>query len=278
MLFAILIFNLVRGAYFVILSQGITGAVVEYTLVVLPTFFYFTAFTLIIGYWAVTCVRQLQILMNPQLFHRYVKIVIGGINVGLYSIFILFILLYNFLVANTQSSQCGARVAADLSTVNQNQKYISYAYAILLPVLSFVAAVGFMYYGTKLTLKLAKSRKSKNVGKRQVTLIAVIFALSFILHCIFILIVVGLNTANVYFSFVGLVITEALPSVFVLSLYKRIKRKKTHSSSETTGTNKGSFRQSIESVDIDLPKMADRLDSINERSTSLELSTDEHST
>jgi hypothetical protein len=41
----------VRSAFFFVVAQNISGIVLDFLLAVLPTFIYFTAFTLIIGLW-----------------------------------------------------------------------------------------------------------------------------------------------------------------------------------------------------------------------------------
>jgi hypothetical protein len=65
-------------------------------------------------------------------------------------------------------------------------------------------------------------------------MVTLVSAVAFILHCIFIIILTSLNKPVLIFSFVGLVVTEIIPSVYILVTQTRIAKSRTETSKKLT--------------------------------------------
>src|SRR3569623_1311196 len=72
-------FIVVRTIYFFSVPTAIEAAAVDYFLVILPTFFYFTSFTLIVVLWAVLVTKKLT--ASKRSFIDVVKRVAIGISI-----------------------------------------------------------------------------------------------------------------------------------------------------------------------------------------------------
>jgi hypothetical protein len=74
----------------------------------------------------------------------------------------------------------------------------------------------------------------------QVLGLALVGSIGFLLHCIFIIILTSLNKPVLIFSFVGLIVTEIMPSLYILITQSRItqarKSIKTETSQSATAT------------------------------------------
>jgi hypothetical protein len=81
-----------------------------------------------------------------------------------------------------------------------------------------------------------------------------VYTLTFFLHCVFILVLVGLNNTNVVFTFVGLLLTEVLPSLFLLSLYRKGNSSKRNSDSPPKTSGKDSSVAAKESSAVETGK------------------------
>jgi len=84
--------------------------------------------------------------------------------------------------------------------------------------------VGFIYFGSKLYLETKKTSTNNTNTHKKLFWVTTVCSCSFILHCIFILVLAGLSEPNIWFSFFGLIITEIVPSVFVIVTFWRLKR------------------------------------------------------
>lgn len=101
----------------------------------------------------------------------------------------------------------------------------------------------------------------------QISRISVVFSVSFILHCIFILIVIGLKEPNAAFSFVGLVATEMIPSFLFLFSNRRFQWKylirKSTSHSDSTSNTREATSNTVQS-----PKIHTEMTTITSSNTS----------
>jgi len=236
MIVFIFLFNGVRGVYFFLLPIGFNAksAVSDYVLVVLPTFFYFTAFTIIVSLWAVVC---LQPMVKSNLsFDKLVNRLNLIINTLLYLFFILICLLFQYLQI-TPPSDCGARVLVVAAVAVQAN--LALVYAVVIAFISFVVGIGFIAFGSKLFAEL-NTNTSKRLSKKtrlqkQTFIITLVCSISFILHCIFILILATLKQANIIFSFVGLLVTEVAPSFILLAVSENLKESSSSSTSGISG-------------------------------------------
>ncbi|KYR01438.1 hypothetical protein DLAC_01419 [Tieghemostelium lacteum] len=206
-------FCFIRMIYFFILPQGNiidqSANVGEYILVVLPTFLYFTSFTIVVVIWYTLTTNS----FSSNLFKRMYRLIFL-INLVLYILFIVIVLVFNFTKEKTPPT-CGGRILAEYTNTSP-QKVVSILYAVLQSVLSLAIGLAFMYYGKKIYNRLSeiKTRSdASDIQKKKVLYIGVICSSGFILHCVFIIILVSANPSNVIFSFIGLVVTEIIPVV-----------------------------------------------------------------
>ena len=54
--------------------------------------------------------------------------------------------------------------------------------------------------------------------------VTLVSSVAFILHCGFIIVLVALPSPNIDFSFAGLLVTEILPSIFILITFELLQR------------------------------------------------------
>ncbi|KAM9986263.1 hypothetical protein ACTFIY_010701 [Dictyostelium cf. discoideum] len=211
-------FSLIRSIYFFILPNGIiteTTTVGNYILVVLPTFLYFTSFTIVIVIW--------YMLSNASSFsndiYGRINMMVFLINVVLYIVFIIIVIVYNFTKQSTPKS-CGGRLLINLEQTTP-QNAVSIFYAVLQACLSLAIGIAFIYYGRQIYNKLSAlssktSQTSANKQRNRTFVITVLCGTGFVLHCIFIVILVSVNPSNIIFSFVGLIVTEMIPVIVLL--------------------------------------------------------------
>ncbi|KAM9940645.1 hypothetical protein ACTFIT_007155 [Dictyostelium discoideum] len=234
------IFILIRAIYFFIIPSGAlqNNSSADYILVVLPTFIYFTAFTIIVSLW--------YMIVNSKdsgrtLFKR-LKIIILATNLILYLLFIVIVLVFNY-TEDHPSNDCGTRIVLEVSSTT-SQYVVSIVYAIIQAIISFVIGSAFLYLGGSLYLSMRSIKKNRNGGstnggsssgggsgssgnssssQHQKKIFIVTFACSigFIIHCVFVLILVAANPSNITFSFLGLIITEIIPSLSIFYCYNQ---------------------------------------------------------
>eukprot|EP01132_Coremiostelium_polycephalum_P003595 gene3595-4477_t len=217
-------FSLIRSIYFFILPAGVfsQGAnVADYVLVVLPTFLYFTSFTVVVVIWYV--LSNAETTFGQNLFKR-INMTILGINLVLYILFIVIVLVFNFTTEKPPPT-CGGRIVGKYSNTSP-QKVVSILYAVLQAVLSLLIGLAFIYYGRKVYLKLAslKGQSSENSRrqKKKTLAMAIICSSGFVLHCIFIIILASAAPSNIIFSFIGLLVTEIIPVLTLFITYNQI--------------------------------------------------------
>ncbi|KAN0034967.1 hypothetical protein ACTFIV_001507 [Dictyostelium citrinum] len=259
-------FSLIRSIYFFILPNGIiteTTTVGNYILVVLPTFLYFTAFTIVIVIW--------YMLSNASSFsndiYGRINMMVFLINVVLYIVFIIIVIVYNFTKQSTPKS-CGGRLLINLEQTTP-QNAVSIFYAVLQACLSLAIGVAFIYYGRQIYNKLSalstKTSQTANKQRNRTFVITVLCGTGFVLHCIFIIILVSVNPSNIIFSFVGLIVTEMIPVIVLLvtnnqiplgkytrkSIRSIVKMKSSNSSStDLTSTTSKSNKNSSNSITL----------------------------
>jgi hypothetical protein len=153
--------------------------------------------------------------------------VIIGINVVLYGFMILIIILFNQFPPTIEKS-CGNRVVYPIDY--DKQKQVSVAYAAVIAGISFLMATGFLGFGLNLHSQISGTRKMLNQkAEKTVTKLTsskidnlklfyktLFNSIVFLLHCIFILVLSSLEKPNIAFSCAGLILTEVLPSLYVV--------------------------------------------------------------
>jgi len=216
------LFITVRCIYFFIIPSGLLqgNAVGDYILVVLPTFMYFTAFTIIISLWYMIVKTKTT---GRNLVKR-LQMVIFTINVILYLLFIIIVLVFHFSEKETKSNSCGSRIVIE-ATNTTPQFVVSIVYAVIQALISLVIGSAFIYLGGTLYLSMRTSKvvETSVTASQQKKIFTVTFACSigFILHCVFVLILVGAEPSNMVFSFLGLIITEIIPCISIFYCYNQ---------------------------------------------------------
>ncbi|GAM29086.1 hypothetical protein SAMD00019534_122620 [Acytostelium subglobosum LB1] len=222
LLLAITTFITIRSIYFFMLPSGklSNSLVADYILVVLPTFIYFTSFSIIVVLWYVIVSSKLHV----KFFERFRQMIIV-INVIIYIIFIIIVLVFNFS-KKQPASECGARMTVIPSSTTP-QRAVSIFYAVVQAVISLIIGSAFVYFGWSIyNLVGSKNQQTERQVKRtkyqkKIFLVASTCSVGFILHCIFVLILVGTEPSNIVFSFVGLIITEIIPVISILISYNQ---------------------------------------------------------
>ncbi|GAM29115.1 hypothetical protein SAMD00019534_122910 [Acytostelium subglobosum LB1] len=213
-------FITIRSIYFFILPSGqlSDSLVADYILVVLPTFLYFTAFSIIVVLWYVIVSSKIHV----NFFSRFKQTIIV-VNVIIYLIFIIIVLVFNFS-KKTERNDCGARMSVIPSNTTP-QRVVSIFYAVVQAVISLLIGASFVYLGVSI-YKLVGSQNPNGQVKRssfqkKIFIVASTCSVGFILHCVFVLILVGAEPSNIVFSFVGLIVTEIIPVMSILFAYNQ---------------------------------------------------------
>jgi len=153
--------------------------------------------------------------------------------------FVVIVLVFNFLIS-VPPIDCDGRVPLDYSEVLRIQSILSLLYTIVIGVVSLAIGVAFGYFGFRLYYSLRIISKVGRHNKRrhyhsQIFVIALVCASAFILHCVFIFLLIVVQ--NIIFSFVGLVLTEIAPAIYMLSIMRRLSGHPSSSSKSEKSSN-----------------------------------------
>ncbi|GAM18817.1 hypothetical protein SAMD00019534_019920 [Acytostelium subglobosum LB1] len=223
LILTITMFITIRSIYFLILPSGklADSQLADYVMVVLPTFIYFTAFTVIIVIWYIIASSQFHI----SFISRF-KLLIGIINLVLYMIFVIIVLIFNFS-QRVLDNDCGARRVVEMSRTTP-QRIVSIFYAAAQAAISLVIGAAFIYLGVSIHMLMRFRMKSDLAGEAKyaqhsikITVVTLCCSIGFILHCAFVLVLVAAEPSNVIFSFIGLIITEIIPTISILYAYNQ---------------------------------------------------------
>ncbi|EGC30029.1 hypothetical protein DICPUDRAFT_158300 [Dictyostelium purpureum] len=264
-------FCVIRSIYFFILPSGYikeSTTVGNYILVVLPTFLYFTAFTVVIVIWYMLSSAQ---SFNTNIYKRIYSMIFV-INVILYIFFIIIVVVFNFTQEDDPPT-CGGRLSITLDQTRP-QNIVSILYAVLQAVLSLIIGFAFIYYGHAVYKKLrgltSNVSPAAEKQKKRTIQMAIICSAGFVLHCIFIIILVSVNPSNIVFSFICLIITEIIPviTLFVTNNQVPIYR---YSKKGIKGvvklTSSGKASHLSESTAVQNPRKSNSKRSMSEKNT-----------
>jgi len=208
--FTIFVFTIIRAIYFFIVPSGSLsnkGSVAEYTLIVFPTFPYFTAFSCIPLVWAVLTGSVRKTGAMSKVYKT-----VAAVNIILYIVFIIIVVVFNETKTISHNQCIGEWESTQLT---QGQKAISIVYSVIISAISLAIALSFIIFGRK--IMIVSGSQSDVVNKTFRT--AAICSFGFMLNCLFILIITGARLNSVGFSFAGLIISELIPSMFMLSTF-----------------------------------------------------------
>lgn len=229
----IFLFNLVRSIYFFILPSGAFNEhpSVDYALVEVPTFLYFTAFTVLLMLWATFFMQKMV-----RSFGKNFMMAFLGINLLIYSIFLTIMLVYTYLPSQPIEF-CAGRLGVVHS--DTTRRVLSGIYHAFMAMLSLLLGAGLLLYGTKLYSALRSSKAHIKQDRDTLLLqMALVGSLAFILHSAFFLILNFASFSNVIFSVIGLILTEIIPCLYItlLVLFK-VKQMGTSKSKTVSSTN-----------------------------------------
>jgi len=223
----IFLFTIIRAIHLFLIPSGLNSNVADYILGSLPTFFYFTAYSLVVVVWATVTLKPI----SQENFSRTILTVAGIVNGVLYAMFVAIVLVFNFIKPGaSDDTVCKGRVvgATDDSDVKL-KRIVSIVYAVIVAFISLVTGVGFLIFGLRLWKNMKRSSHKK------IMIITAVCSGALILHCVFILVLVGLPKPSLPFTFVGLIVTEIAPTAFLLFVFKNLKKKS--SGSSTSGNS-----------------------------------------
>ncbi|EGC30387.1 hypothetical protein DICPUDRAFT_4515, partial [Dictyostelium purpureum] len=210
------LFILIRTIYFFLLVNGKLqdNPVLDYILVVLPTFIYFTAFSSLIILWYTIVFLVLRNNSGSGVAKKLYTIVIT-VNIILYLFFIAIVLVFQY-TPSSPTNDCAGRIVI-ANEASPSQKAISLAYAIVQAGLSLVISAAFIYLGRSLykTISTGKKNLSNTKHQKKIFILSAICSIGFLLHCIFVIVLVT-NISSMTFSFIGLIITEVIPVVSIM--------------------------------------------------------------
>ncbi|KAM9998091.1 hypothetical protein ACTFIY_007754 [Dictyostelium cf. discoideum] len=220
----IFIFVLVRMVYFFLLPKGYLAdsSIADYILVVLPTFFFFSCFTIIIVLWYAIVFLVLKNNSRASDLTKRVNYILIMVNIIIYLLLISIVIVFQY-TKDRYNNNCGNRIIIDVKT-STSQKAVSIVYAVVQATISLVIGSAFIYLGSSLYSSMSKAISNSNNARaikkaKKIFLLTTISGTGFILHCIFIIILVSIKNPSVIFSFIGLIITEIIPSVTILYCY-----------------------------------------------------------
>ena len=182
---------------------------------ILINLYSFTAFSQIIVAWAVITTAQITSLASKS--NLMINSLIIILNIIIYIVFIVIVLIFE-LTKPSSAKQCGARFIEE--TNNDIQYRVSIAYAVIIAFFSLLIGGGFLIYGNKLMNQVKSTSKQLGTvtqGISKTFVITWVSSISFLLHCLFIIIQVSLKEPVVIFNFILIIVTEIFPSAFILS-------------------------------------------------------------
>ncbi|EGC39924.1 hypothetical protein DICPUDRAFT_147210 [Dictyostelium purpureum] len=237
------LFILIRAIYFFIMPSGALAysPVADYILVVLPTFIYFTAFTIVVVLWYVIFFLVLKKHRSAESLSKRIYTTVAVINAVLYLLFIAIVLVFQY-TKQDKPNNCGSRIVIPVESTTP-QRVVSIVYAVVQALISLVIGSAFLYLGSSLYSAMRSNKVGSTSNKahhqRKIFTLTLTCSIGFILHCIFVLIMVAANVNSIIFSFICLVLTEVIPAISILWSFDQ--RNPYQQKSSDGGSTRGSF-------------------------------------
>ncbi|PRP79187.1 hypothetical protein PROFUN_13067 [Planoprotostelium fungivorum] len=202
------LFTATRCAYFYILPGGIPSNAVDYVLIVLPTFFYFSSVVQMVSTWIALATMSISKLNRQKYTNRSTNIGALIFHVFLYVVFLIIVLLFQFHPP-TITPKCGRSIVYPVD--NSFQKNLSLAYAVIIAVTSVAIAAFFLVFGLQTIRKFTGAAGGK---VKKVTVTTFLYTAAFILHCGYVFILIFADP-SIIVIFVGFTLTEVIPAIFL---------------------------------------------------------------
>ncbi|KAN0022640.1 hypothetical protein ACTFIU_004841 [Dictyostelium citrinum] len=235
------LFIIIRAIYFFIMPSGnlSDSPIADYILVVLPTFIYFTAFNILLVLWYVIVFLVLKKNKSTENLSKRLFTIVFVINAFLYLLFIAIVLVFQYTKSNP-TNDCGSRIVIPIES-STPQRVVSIIYAVIQALISLIMGAAFIYLGGRLFIVMRSTNikvGSKSNHQRKVFTLTVACSIGFLLHCVFVLILVAGNVNSMIFSFIGLIITEIVPGFSILYCFEQ-RARNINTSSDNSPTNSG---------------------------------------
>ena len=225
---------LIAGLFFVLLcifrivycfmfpSDVITDRVADYAVFELPTFFYFTSFSIILGIW-------FQAAVPPRYRSRSRKIVVVVVNVVGYSLFVAVMIAIAIIDGQSAEdpSECPGRVPGVPSSQADHIRTLSLVYQSIVIAITFILAVAFIlsiYYMLKNGRRLRQSWFEVYRSSHRVFQVAMIVVVGFLTRCILFIIILAADFTSTIYMFITLSITEILVIILVCTRFALLKQ------------------------------------------------------
>ena len=185
--------------------------VAEYVMFEIPTFLLFTTVILCIGFW-----RKLS-KKNSFFFNAADKSLRFLVLLGVSLVWIMFIVVavvYAEVVLkdNNPESDCPGRVPADNSDLEDATRTLSVAYQSIIIFFTFVLGIMFFYSSYKL-FKITS--KGVTDAKKFIFRLGALIVSSFMLRCVFFIILLAADFTSDIYLFIVLLLTEVIMIFFV---------------------------------------------------------------
>jgi hypothetical protein len=253
-------FNTLRGVYFALPVNSFKDFyIVQYLLFELPTFMFFTIYTIILYLWSGVLIKQSVLSKHKARGRlRRVKTVYIVVNAIMYAVFVLLVLLNQFL----PQSQTDCRIGST-NNANSTRFYIILSYQIFIAAVCFGVSLAFMIQGIQFIIifrkaKMVNTSGSKDKRRNLITFIAVTCTALFIGRTIVFLYAAVTGNPVTIIIFVLFEVLPSLALLYYLRPYNWNSPFTTARNSSTDGNSKSRSRFS---------SSASRGESVNETPT-----------
>ena len=187
--------------------------VAEYVMFEIPTFLLFTTVILCIGFWRKLSKKNSFFFNSTDQSLRILMLL--GVSL-VWIMFIVVAVVYSEVVLknNNPESDCPGRVPADNSDLKDATRTLSVAYQSILIFFTFI--LGTMFFYSSYTLFKITSRGVTD-AKRFIFRLGVLIVSSFMLRCIFFIILLAADFTSDIYLFIVLLLTEVI-MIFLVQL------------------------------------------------------------
>eukprot|EP00029_Vermamoeba_vermiformis_P007526 TRINITY_DN3282_c0_g2_i1.p1 TRINITY_DN3282_c0_g2~~TRINITY_DN3282_c0_g2_i1.p1 ORF type:complete len:1659 (+),score=273.96 TRINITY_DN3282_c0_g2_i1:37-4977(+) len=240
----VLIFNILRGVYFALPVNSFKEFyIVQYLLFELPTFLFFTIYTITLYLWSGVLIKQSVLSKGKARVRvRRIRTVYIIVNAIMYAVFVALVLLNQFLPQSEQECKIGSA-----SNATSARYYIILAYQIFIAAVCFGVSLAFMIQGIQFILifkkaKMVNTSGSKDKRRQLITFIAITCTALFIGRTIvFLYAAVTGNPVTI----IIFVLFEVLPSLALLYYLRPYDWQRPFSTAKkSSGTNGKSSQKS----------------------------------
>lgn len=193
-----------RICFMFMYPNGVLSSLAQYIVFEIPTFILFTLVIGILGMW-----EKMQSKKGFFMDSR------RGINVAIciavafvWAIFIIISIVYPIVILeqSPEMSPCPGRVASSTDNIEHSTRSLSVAYQSVVIFFSFVLAVLFLLS----TLRFTRMVTTMSEARLFIIRLGALIVFTFLLRCIFFIIILAVDFASSIYMFIILFITEVL--------------------------------------------------------------------